>query len=81
MKKLFITAVLILALSTVGVYAKQYNYNSSDNELEISFKFGYFMPNGDSELWDYNREIFDFSEEDLNSFVGTIGFNFHLNNF
>ncbi len=79
-KAAVITLVLILMLS-VAVSARNFKYRGRSTNFDFSIKLGYFIPNGESDLWEYNKEIFFFEEEDLNSFQAGFAFNYHVNNF
>lgn len=75
---LVIIAMLILS---VGVSARSYKYKDNSGNLDFVLKFGYWMPDGESDLWEYNSEIFLFEPEDLNSFVMGFALDYHVNNF
>lgn len=81
MKKITIVLTfLAMLVSGLSMEGRTYSYKDKDNQFDMSFKVGYFIVNGDSDLWNYNSELYYFEKDDLNSFIGSFGLNFHLTN-
>jgi len=72
-------ALLVLLIPTIAG-ANQVRFRGYlDNSIGI--KLGYFMPNGKSDLWDYNAEYLTMSVEDFNRTSVGIELNFGVNNY
>lgn len=80
-KKLFLTIVIAALIFSAAVDARHFRYSRDSDKSDFAWKFGYFMPSGNSDLWDYNSEIFLFEKEDLNSFSMSFSYNYHMNDF
>jgi hypothetical protein len=81
MKKKLIALIIVTAFTAaLNIQAKTYTYSNNNEDFDMSFKIGYYIVNGDSELWDYNSELYYFNKDDLNSFMGAVGLNFHVSN-
>jgi hypothetical protein len=81
MKKKLIVLIIVTAFTAaLNIQAGTYTYGNNNEDLDMSFKIGYYIVNGDSDLWDYNSELYYFTKDDLNSFLGAAGLNFHVSN-
>jgi hypothetical protein len=79
-RKTIISALIITLCSAAAGYAEMYRYGSSEG-LDMTIKGGYYMMRGESDLWQYNSEIFIYEPSDLNGFAIMVGLNYHLNSF
>lgn len=81
MKKKLIAVMFIVALlGGLNLEARSYGYRDKNDNFDMSFKLGYYIVDGNSDLWDYNSELYFFEKDDLNSFIGSFGLNFHISN-
>jgi len=79
-KKMIVLIIVTAFIAALNIEANTYTYSNNNEDVDMSFKIGYYIVSGDSDLWNYNSELYYFEKDDLNSFLGAVGLNFHVTN-
>jgi hypothetical protein len=79
MKK-FVLALFSILICFSYVQAQEEEY-APLQQGAVSFKVGYFMPRGESDIWTENAETFTLEVDDFNGFAGGIELSWFLNQY